>query len=415
MEKDTTPELTGPLPPRAYLRLCAREPYRVLFPIGTVFGLLGVAVWPLAALGWAPSPPAQNHPRLLIEGFFGTFLIGFLASSLPRLLGVEPLGGNLVIILSSTLLSVGMFHLLGGQWLGDLLFSFALALLLIGFALRFRDRKAVPPPSFLLVLLGAVEGAAGAFLQAEKAMGMRSGPLLQQVSHLLLFQGLPLLSLLGAAAFFAPRIYGGESREADPPGRRPSGAWLRLVLTAAGAGLLIFASFLLEAGGMRLPGGLLRVSTAVGYLALTLPVSAELLTRGTVYSASRLALAFAMLGLLLSPFLPPARAGSLHLFFLGGVGLLTLAAGIQLVYGLSGRAFLLRFRFLPFEYAIGGVVAALVARIAADHYPSWRSPLLSLSALCWIGTVVLWALSVLPFVLCPESEEGREGKEGREG
>ncbi len=407
---DTTPELTGPLPPGAYLRRCAREPYRILFPLGTVLGFLGVAVWPLASLGWAPSPPAQSHPRLMIEGFVASFLLGFLGTSLPRLLGIKPLSGNLLLLVSVTLLTGGVLQLLGGQWAGDLLFAFTLLLPLVFFTLRFRHRKDNAPPSFILVLLGVAGAVAGAFLQAEKAAGSRMSPLVQQLSSLLLFQGLPLLPLLGLTAFFLPRLYVRESADAQPAAGRPSGKGNRSAFVATGAGLLILASFFLEASGKRLLGGLLKVATSAGYLALTLPASPELLARGTVAAASRLALALSLLGLLLASFLAPA--GSLHLFFLGGVGLMILSVGAQVIYGLSGRGFLLRFRFIPFEFAIGGVMVAMITRIGADHLPSWRSPLLSFSALLWMGALALWAVVVLPFVLCPQTEERDEPQAG---
>ena len=74
-----------------------------------------------------------------------------------------------------------------------------------------------------------------------------------------------------------------------------------------------------------------------------------------------------------------------------------LAIGARVVYGLSGRSFLLRFRFIPFEFAIGGLMAALLTRIAADQIPSWRSPLLSVSALLWMAALALWL--VLPVLI----------------
>ncbi len=411
METDTTPDLTGPLPPRAYLRRCASEPYRILFPVGTIFGFLGVAVWPLTALGLAPAPLVLSHPRVMVEGFVGSFVIGYLATALPRLLGIEPLSGNLVIILASTLVSVGMFQLLGAQWVGDLLFTFSLLVPLVAFALRFGRRKGEMPPCFFLVLLGVVGAALGAFLQAERVTGMRIGPFLQRVSALLLLDGLPLLSLLGACAFFLPQVYAAAGQAEPTLPLRPFRERIRPALPAAGTGLLILASFLFDGGGMPRLGGLLRLSAAAGYLAFSFPHWAELRARGTVTAAVRLALPLALLGMLLAPFVPLGPAGVLHLLFLGGAGLMILATGAQVVYGLSGRGFLLRYRFLPFEFAIGGVMAALAARFGADYLPSWRLGLLSLSSLLWIGALGLWAFAVIPFVLCPDVEEKEESSE----
>ncbi|WP_178087765.1 NnrS family protein [Methylacidimicrobium cyclopophantes] len=410
MEANTTPELSGPVPPAVFLRLCAREPYRILFPLGTVLGLLGVAVWPLSMLGWAPSPPLQSHPRIMVEGFVGSFVIGFLATSLPRLLEVEPLSGNLVLVLGVTLLSSSIFHLLGWPWAGDMLFTFALVLLLIAFTARGRRRR-IPPPSFLLVLLGVAGGAVGAFLQAEQAAGMRTSPLVRQVSLLLVWQGLPLLPVLGVGAFFLPRLYERESPERAVPAL--AAGWAREAFLAAGAGLLLFASFLLEAEGKGLLGGLLRVCVIASYLWATLPASGALRAKGTVTAAARFAVAFSLLGFFLAALLGTGRAGYLHLFFIGGAGLMILALGVRVVYGFSGRGFLLHFRFIPFELAIAGVAAAVVTRIGADHLPSGRSVLLSVAAVFWIAALALWAFAVLPFVLCPDTEEKKEAEGGR--
>ena len=85
--------------------LAARgEPFRVLFPLGLVLGIVGVALWPLYALGWIAIYPAIAHQRIMIEGFVTSFVIGFLGTAMSRLL--EHAGGDEAVLLVLTLLSV---------------------------------------------------------------------------------------------------------------------------------------------------------------------------------------------------------------------------------------------------------------------------------------------------------------------
>lgn len=57
--------------------VAAGEPFRLLFPLGTVIGVFGVMMWPLFVWCEGFGYPGVPHARIMIEGFLGCFVAGF--------------------------------------------------------------------------------------------------------------------------------------------------------------------------------------------------------------------------------------------------------------------------------------------------------------------------------------------------
>ncbi|MDD4932324.1 MAG: NnrS family protein [Methylacidiphilaceae bacterium] len=397
---------TKPLPWMEWTRLSAGEPYRILFPLGLFLGALGVAVWPLFFFwGVAWAPPPISHPRILIEGFVGSFVLGFLGTSVPRLLEVKRLSPWETGAVTVAILAVGLLHFFGVAGWGDGLFGITLLFFLWRLAIRFPSRKDNPPPSFVLALFGVLGAGTGALVESTERMGLTLSPCLRQLGLLLLYQGLPLLPILGVGAFILPRFYGLPSRETLPEARIPTRAWIGRALAALAAASSLFASFAWEAAGASWRGGLLRAGTVVAYLLFAIPASRELFARGTVAGCARLSLLLSVLGLLLASLSLPLRAAWLHLFFLGGAGLLILTVGARVVLGFSGRGELLAGRYGPLSQAKWWILGAILLRVAADVEPARRDLLLSGASLFWLGALLLWSWAVLPKVRCPDAED----------
>src|SRR5689334_9976809 len=68
--------------------LLGAEPFRLFFPLGTLAGLIGVALWPLHFTGMIESYPGQNHGHIMANGLFGSFIFGFLGTAMPRMLSL---------------------------------------------------------------------------------------------------------------------------------------------------------------------------------------------------------------------------------------------------------------------------------------------------------------------------------------
>ena len=386
--------------------LAAGEPYRMLFPLGISLGALGAAVWPLFfwwGVAWAS--PSVSHPRLLIEGFVGSFVLGFLGTSVPRLLEGEKFAAWETVPIVGAVLTVGLLHFFGADGWGDGGFGVTLLFFLWRLGRRLPDRKDNPPPSFVLALSGVGGAAAAGLWLAAEEWGWGFSPFGHRLSLLLLYQGLPLLPILGVGAFLLPRFYGLPSRESLPEARVPTRAWTARAAAALLTALALLAGFAWEAAGGAWGGGLLRTAAVVAYLLYSIPASRELLAQGTVAGCARWALLLSVLGLLLSSLSAALRAAWLRLFFLGGAGLLILTVGARVVLGFSGRGELLANRFGPLTQAKWWILGAILLRVAAELAPARRGLLLSGASLFWLGALLIWAGPVLPKVRCPDVDD----------
>ena len=66
-----------------------REPFRVLFPLGILCGILGVGHWLLYALHWASASSSFFHAGVQTWAYLYGFIAGFLMTALPRFASAE--------------------------------------------------------------------------------------------------------------------------------------------------------------------------------------------------------------------------------------------------------------------------------------------------------------------------------------
>ena len=93
----------------------AAEPFRVFFPLAVLMGVLGVCMWPLYSFGGISFYPGMNHSRVMTFGFFGGFMMGFLFTSLPRLLDAKPLRKGELLFVLLLYLAISVCHFLGND------------------------------------------------------------------------------------------------------------------------------------------------------------------------------------------------------------------------------------------------------------------------------------------------------------
>ena len=131
------------------------EPYRLFFPLGTLFFFIGILLW--VPLIWNPSDyPVVAHRYLMLNGFAASFIAGFLMTAVPRFSKTFPaipfeifgfllvtLGGLLVAWNNNDKLVMGVSAL---QPAIILLFLFT----------RVTKRKENPPYSFIFIFVGVL-------------------------------------------------------------------------------------------------------------------------------------------------------------------------------------------------------------------------------------------------------------------
>ena len=369
----------------AFVRQSAEEPFRVLFPLGLVIGALGVSLWPLFFLGAVSVYPATAHARLMIEGFVGCFVFGFLGTAGPRVMSVPHFSAAEILRIVVLLLAATMAHLSGWHIAGDGLFLATLTSFAFSLARRFAQRENSPPPSFALVGLGLLNGLAGAALMIFCGAS-NSHPDLYRLGASLLHVGFPLLPLLGVAPLFLRRLLDLPSENDEPP-RGPGAA------SAIAVALVIDASFAFEVFAWNAGVMWIRSAVVTVYLLGALPWQSNSLLAG----ALRMSFAAIAAGLALMALLPGQRVAALHVLLVAGVSIAILTVATRVILGHSGNLQLLQRRRGWLITAFILIVLGMISRYVADFRPS-RDPHLHWGAIVWLIGVAIWGLIVLPKV-----------------
>ncbi len=384
------------------------EPYRVFFPLGAMAGIFGVLMWPLFYGGHLGFYPNEAHARIMIGGFIGAFAAGFLGTAFPRLAGARRWsGGELGVILSCWLLAVAAWSR-GMVRAGDMVFAVWLAAILAGMAFRLsRGRRDMPPPGFVLVLAGlggaavsALWLARGAFVSVE----------LWRFARLWYFQGFLLLPLMGIGPYLLPRFFGMPSRHSFDTSVTPPAGWWARALASMVAGLCVIASFAIEAWGWPLAGQMARALVVLGWFASETPVFHRAGQRTTPGTAVRWAVVSMAAGLACAAFWPQARIGSLHLFFVSGLGLVTMAVGARVILGHAGRHDLLGGKIVWLRWVFGLVILASTTRMTSDFMPAARVSHHIYAAWTWAAAALVWLLALGKYLLRDESTPKPPGK-----
>ena len=299
---------------------------------------------------------------------------------------------------------VGGSHLLGYTVTGDGLFLLLLLSFPVIMRSRFTARKDVPPPGFLLVLMGWLSAVVGTSILLIFPFA-NLDLFWYLLANRLLFQGFLLFPILGIGAFLFPRFFGlpnlhnfDESRSL-PPG------WKRRAVFAFVCGLIVLAGFVVEAkGGIRW-GPLLRLLGAGIYLGKEVPFFRTFRNHGTLGVCLGTALLLLMTGMLCQALFPQYAKGMEHIVLVGGFGLLTMTVATRVVFGHSGQTHRLKSKIRPLTLVMWLIILSLATRISADVFPQVMLTHHIYAAVIWIIAAIIWAVKILPGVLIADDEE----------
>jgi uncharacterized protein involved in response to NO len=379
------------------------EPYRLLFPLGVLLGLVAVSLWPLFVYKAIHTYPGIPHARMMIEGFAACFILGFLGTALPHMLAAPRFTLPEILAWCAGLSGACLLHLSGRPVAGDLAFAFTLVLFLGCVAARALRRTDRPPPGLITVMLGLVSAIAGASLQALYLHAALPA-LLHPFSRLLLNQAFLLLPVMGVGAYILPVFIGYPRRQSAPLLERTPGAWTREALSMAAFGLALIAGMALEAAGFARTGNLLRGLVLLLFLARHLPVHRRQQNPGTMAWLTRLAMMAMPVGFLLLAAWPRAPLAWLHILYLNGLGLLITAVATRVIVAHGGFQHLFPARWPALWWVFGLITLAMATRVSADWMPDSRFTHYAYAALSWIGAMLLWLLTMHRFLLASEAE-----------
>ena len=209
-----------------YPEALREQPFRLLFPLGALVAVAGVAPWLLFWLGFENRWLGAEHALVQLQGFLPCLAAGFLFTLLPRRTSTAPAGP-----VPFWLAAVG-FPLAAAAGLRDAWLiahsAYALGLLgLFGYALaaQWRPEGRRTPDAFVLDL---------------ELFGRK----LHLVGRLLVEEGVFLSLLLGVGAFLVPLFTG---HPVPPDSASTTGSRLGRLGHAVFA-LLLVLSFLVQVG-----------------------------------------------------------------------------------------------------------------------------------------------------------------------
>jgi uncharacterized protein involved in response to NO len=366
------------------------EPFRLFFPLGLLFGWIGISHWILYATGVSSSFSGTTHANLQLECFETAFAAGFLFTAIPRRTAGPPASLLTLATCAAGLTSSAIVNLESRPAFATWGYLLSLSTMAGFAARRFVGARAIaarrPPPSFVMVPIAFACGIAGAIITTD----VLSPPLwVLSLGFDLIRQGVFFCLIVGVGGLVLPLVLG------YPPPPDASRQSTTRVAGLALLGLAIVATFVLQ-HALELPW---LISVRGGLVLFGLVLQGGIHRRPRLPGAQRWIVLIAAwcvpLGAILAGVLPDDRIAFLHITFVAGFGLLSFAVGAHVVLSHTDREELRdRTRWPVFIYT-GMTLLAAATRVSADFMPETYFRHLAYASSAWIVGSCAWIYLVL--------------------
>lgn len=365
------------------------NPFRLFFPLGVLFALIGVGEWVFWSIGWTIPAVSFTHASLQAQGFLACFVVGFLMTAFPRFTGTEP----------AALYEIGAGFLAALVFLGTTLWKefaaaqvcfLALISTLMFFAIRrFPHRSKPLPPSFLLMGFGFLHALTGPVLVVISGLGDKNIELYtlgRQMTQL----GFLLCMVMGITGQLAPFLMGytADPEQGDDFRKGPTAFLIHGI-----CGALLYISFWMIPW-MERPAYFLRAVVVTGHLLLFARITRPVRKKTALIYFFTLSMWMIPVGLWTAAFLPVYRIAALHFVFIGGFSLMIFSFGQLIVLSHSREAALLNGRLIPLKIVGSIVVAAALMRVSADFFGGAYMLLIHLSSGLWVLAALFWLVNL---------------------
>lgn len=375
----------------------AEEPYRLFFPLGIGVGIVGVALWPLWLAGWLEPYPGPAHVRMMTEGFFTAFILGFLGTAGPRMLNVRPIGLLQWSAIVNLWLSAQIASLAGASNLAEAGFAGAILIFLAAIALRCGQRQGLPPPGFVLVLISLAGAVLAALTQMSWIQGLTPAlPNLIWISgRNFLNETYILLPILGAAPFFLGRLGRLPPKHLSLEQSLPDRAWRQKACLCLVTGSGILTAMVLKSAGWVHSGAFLQCALTAGFIFTQVPWNYP----KPVPTLARIA-QISLLCLVVAPMAeavwPGERLAWRHLLVISGFQWVTVCVATWVVFAHAGHRDQCLRRWPVLRWCALAWAIAVISRMAAEWGPAIRDSHLFYAAFLWIAASLIWLWFLLP-------------------
>lgn len=370
------------------LRMNAKNPYRIFFPLGWFLGLAGVSIWILMFSQIIVSYPKEIHADIMMGGFLIFFVAGFLLTALPWFTGTKGLDTPESLFLGISVAGIFATVFLQNRLPYHAALLIHLVLLFIFCLRRVRHQRAPTPPPLIFVFAG-LGGGILSLATFSKSM-----------SQLFFYQGFLLSFVLGVGIFLVPNLlgHGGCTQPIPLAIGTPRMTFLRsipkllwIVMT------LFFLSFyiqtsLSERTGLTIRAALLTLVSFHDWKIYRLPTVRSALSIGLWLSCWLL-----LGGLWLQVVNPSYDIHARHLTYIGGFGLTTLMIATRVTLSHGGHDMTLESRSKRLQGAIVMILLAALTRVLARWLPEpyyWNH--LDYASWLWVIGLLLWGSLCFP-------------------
>lgn len=360
------------------------NPYKPLFALGVISGILGVILWPLFSHHWLDFYPRQSHVQIMFFAFFWSFVAGFLFTAIPRMTGASMAStmdlsvAMVLILLQNAVNYTSHFNL------SVYFFTIQTIYLLYFIIPRFLEKRKIPFDGFLFF--------PSAFLMS-----------LSGIALYFLYGDMRFLISLSGEAFLTNLILGLGSRLVPALSRLPNAfmhpgmslplQWKTVFIKVS----ILNLSFVTELLGYREASYAMRLAV-VGYMAVD---SFGLFKKSRVFSTLACGLKISVLFMLVSYtakiwWLSHSSAAHSHLLYIGGFSLLTILVATRVTLAHSQSSLDYELKSIRIFLIAALLTASAISRwIANSDFSGYAA---TVSILFFVAAVFIWLLKHLSLI-----------------
>lgn len=371
------------------------EPYRIFFPLGVLFGIFGVSIWPVYYLGWISTIQSWWHIDLQLHGFLTAFVLGFLLTALPRFSLTWPATKSELFSLAFFFLGSNLGTLFGFRVLGRLGYIIALSLLAAFAIKRFSHRKVNPPAEFLMVGMAILLALLGASLRLFGFEWM-GNPQSDIIGRRVLAEGMMLMLVLGIGSKLMPLFFGHTLKFPIPIQPNQKEKFTKKHIYFGSLGMILAFSFIAEYFLNEHAAYWLRFIASLPIFLHTMKLCRWPKTKGINIKFLWFSMWMICLSLFGTAIHPEYRIPVLHAMFIPGFGILILCIATRVILSHGGWAVDLEKRSKAL--LLGGIllIGASGFRSLAPLFPESYFRYLAIGGAGWIIGLLIWGI---PFSL----------------
>lgn len=359
------------------------NPFRWFFPLGIIFLIIGALVW-VPLLWTADFYPITVHRFAMVNGFTSCFIAGFLMTAVPRFSGAGY--AKLYEVICFTIITfIGfLVSIFGTEEFASFFSAFQAIGILCFLFMRISKRKQNPPYSFLFIFVGLILWTFSAL-----HFGFTGAETLKSLHY----EGAIAAIILGVGSRLIPGILGHVEivQQQRAVYEKPVSIIKTVPLSFAVLIIGFVSSYLL-------PHALVMRAVVVSWIALKYwklyktPAEKTALTWSIWTSAWLI-----VTGFVLRSVMSEGEIHLTHVFFIGGIVLLSLLVATRVIqsHGPKDK----KLENLKVLYVVTGLTTvAMLTRVSAYYMPETYLTHLAYGAILLVLVVIIWSIKYLKFI-----------------